>query len=190
MYRLVRFLSLSLPCSFPCIVSSSVLACFVAMISFVAAFWTRVDLLGVVRVLIQDDQFEDYYFPKGTRFSPPHVSIPPSASSLPSFDPPLPPDSPHLESTGLDMRLIVAWVRSVLVRDPDVYHDDPMRFYPERFLTEDVAKPLAGHWAFGAGRRGLVPLQPQTIHCFMITFPFSASSLSVCGCYLTCRIPW
>lgn len=24
---------------------------------------------GVVRVLIQDDHFEDYYFPKGTRFS-------------------------------------------------------------------------------------------------------------------------
>lgn len=24
---------------------------------------------GVVRVLIQDDHFENYYFPKGTRFS-------------------------------------------------------------------------------------------------------------------------
>ena len=29
----------------------------------------RVLTIGVVRVLIQDDQFEDYYFPKGTRFS-------------------------------------------------------------------------------------------------------------------------
>jgi len=64
------------------------------------------------------------------------------------------------------MRLTVAWVRSVLVRDPDIYPDDPMRFYLERFLTEDVAKPLAGHWAFGAGRRGLVTPQPQTIHYF------------------------
>jgi hypothetical protein len=25
--------------------------------------------IGVVRVLTQDDHFEDYYFPKGTRFS-------------------------------------------------------------------------------------------------------------------------
>ena len=31
--------------------------------------WMPLVAAGVVRVLIQDDQFEDYYFPKGTRFS-------------------------------------------------------------------------------------------------------------------------
>jgi cytochrome P450 len=40
----------------------------------------------------------------------------------------------------------------MLVRDEDVY-DNPMEFYPERFLNEDINKPLAGHWGFGAGRR-------------------------------------
>src|SRR5579862_7570838 len=49
--------------------------------------------------------------------------------------------------------LISAWVRCVLVRDEDVYNN-PLRFYPERFLGDDLNKPLAGHWGFGAGRRG------------------------------------
>jgi cytochrome P450 len=31
--------------------------------------WYPLVAAGVVRVLIQDDQFEEYYFPKGTRFS-------------------------------------------------------------------------------------------------------------------------
>lgn len=81
--------------------------------------------LGVVRVLIQDDQFEEYYFPKGTRFST------------------------LLEITDL------AWSRRFLARDQNVYPDDPLRFYPERFLNDDLDKPLAGHWAFGMGRRGI-----------------------------------
>jgi cytochrome P450 len=31
--------------------------------------WMPLVASGVVRVLIQDDHFENYYFPKGTRFS-------------------------------------------------------------------------------------------------------------------------
>jgi len=33
-------------------------------------------------------------------------------------------------------------------------YPDPKRFYPERFMNEDLDKPLAGHWSFGMGRRG------------------------------------
>jgi Cytochrome P450 len=61
-------------------------------------------------------------------------------------------------------------VRSVLVQDPDVYHDDPLRFYPERFMNEDLSKPLAGHWAFGAGRRGIHNTMGI---CFESSFPFA-----------------
>ena len=35
-----------------------------------------------------------------------------------------------------------------------MYPDDPLRFYPERFLNEGLDKPLEGHWSFGLGRRG------------------------------------
>jgi hypothetical protein len=41
-----------------------------------------------------------------------------------------------------------------LARDLSVYPDDPIRFYPERFLNDDLDKPLEGHWSFGLGRRG------------------------------------
>lgn len=71
--------------SLPSIVSFTV-CLFRATISFIYCYsflWAVVGLLGVVRVLIQDDQFENYYFPKGTRFSPPHNSIAHPARSIP-----------------------------------------------------------------------------------------------------------
>jgi len=37
--------------------------------------------------------------------------------------------------------------------DPNEY-DEPKRFLPERFMNEDLNKPLVGHWSFGMGRRG------------------------------------
>lgn len=38
-------------------------------------------------------------------------------------------------------------------------YEQPERFMPERFLNEDLEKPLKGHWAFGAGRRVCVGWQ-------------------------------
>jgi cytochrome P450 len=49
--------------------------------------------------------------------------------------------------------IYLAWSSSTICLDPNEY-DDPTRFYPERFINEDLYKPLAGHWAFGMGRRG------------------------------------
>src|SRR5271170_4993032 len=46
------------------------------------------------------------------------------------------------------------WSRRLLAKEPSVYPDDPFRFYPERFLNDDLDKPLEGHWSFGLGRRG------------------------------------
>lgn len=53
-------------------------------------------------------------------------------------------------------RLTLAWSAIAISLDPKEY-DDPTRFYPERYLNVDLHKPLAGHWSFGMGRRGLPP---------------------------------
>jgi Cytochrome P450 len=52
--------------------------------------------------------------------------------------------------------VIVAWSAMPISLNPDEY-PDPKRFYPERFLNDDLDKPLAGHWSFGMGRRGKIP---------------------------------
>jgi cytochrome P450 len=52
--------------------------------------------------------------------------------------------------------LTLAWSAMTISLDPKEY-DDPTRFYPERYLNADLNKPLAGHWSFGMGRRGLPP---------------------------------
>jgi len=46
-----------------------------------------------------------------------------------------------------------AWSSASVALDPHEY-EEPKRFLPERFLNEDLNKPLAGHWSFGMGRRG------------------------------------
>ncbi|KAF2195947.1 cytochrome P450 [Delitschia confertaspora ATCC 74209] len=38
-------------------------------------------------------------------------------------------------------------------------YEQPERFMPERFLNEDLEKPLKGHWGFGDGRRVCVGWQ-------------------------------
>jgi cytochrome P450 len=45
------------------------------------------------------------------------------------------------------------WSRRLLGLDSTYYHDDPTRFLPERFMNDDLEKPLEGHWGFGLGRR-------------------------------------
>jgi len=32
-------------------------------------------------------------------------------------------------------------------------YEDPLRYYPERFMNEDLNNTLAGHWAFGPGKK-------------------------------------
>ncbi|KAI8941340.1 hypothetical protein NX059_002565 [Plenodomus lindquistii] len=50
---------------------------------------------------------------------------------------------------------VVTWNHWGISNNPKEY-DDPMCFAPERFMDEDVAKPLKGHLGFGAGRRQCV----------------------------------
>jgi cytochrome P450 len=45
---------------------------------------------------------------------------------------------------------IFTWNSFAIALDPNEY-EDPERFYPERFLNEDLANPVKGHWAFGPG---------------------------------------
>jgi len=30
-------------------------------------------------------------------------------------------------------------------------YEQPLRYWPERFMNKDLHNPLAGHWAFGPG---------------------------------------
>jgi cytochrome P450 len=45
-----------------------------------------------------------------------------------------------------------AWAISQNAKD----YEDPDRFWPERFLDENLGNVLHGVWGFGAGRRGIV----------------------------------
>lgn len=37
-------------------------------------------------------------------------------------------------------------------------YEQPERFWPERFLNDEIDKPLKGHLGFGAGKRPVLPL--------------------------------
>ncbi|KAF4551379.1 Cytochrome P450-like protein 60 [Elsinoe fawcettii] len=50
---------------------------------------------------------------------------------------------------------VVTWNHWGIANDPKEY-EQPGRFWPERFLNEDLDKPLKGHLGFGAGRRACV----------------------------------
>ncbi|KAK5320481.1 hypothetical protein LTR93_006693 [Exophiala xenobiotica] len=47
---------------------------------------------------------------------------------------------------------VFTWNAWAISLSPEEY-DDPERFYPERFLNDDLNNPLKGHFAFGPGRR-------------------------------------
>jgi cytochrome P450 len=46
---------------------------------------------------------------------------------------------------------IFTWNAWAIALDPKEYAD-PERFYPDRFLNDDLNHPLKGHWAFGPGK--------------------------------------
>src|SRR2546423_2039876 len=64
--------------------------------------------------------------------------------------------------------------------DPEEY-PDPKRFFPERFLNEDLEKPLAGHWSFGMGRRGRIRLELPSLLTFLILSFFPLLFFSLCS---------
>ena len=75
--------------------------------------WRPFAEIGVPHVLIQDDEYEGYRFPKGTLFT---------------------------------------WNAMAIALDEREY-EEPERFWPERFMNEDLDNVLKGHWSFGPGRR-------------------------------------
>ncbi|RDL31768.1 Cytochrome P450 [Venustampulla echinocandica] len=47
---------------------------------------------------------------------------------------------------------IFTWNATAIALDEREY-EEPMRFWPERFMNEDVGSVMKGHWSFGPGRR-------------------------------------
>jgi cytochrome P450 len=47
---------------------------------------------------------------------------------------------------------LFTWNSMAIAQDPKEY-EEPERFWPERFLNDDLDHVLKGHWSFGPGRR-------------------------------------
>ena len=50
---------------------------------------------------------------------------------------------------------LFTWSALHISLNPDEY-EDPERFWPERFLNEDLDSVLKGHWSFGPGEKILI----------------------------------
>lgn len=75
--------------------------------------WRPFAEIGLPTMLIQDDEYEGYKFPKGTVFT---------------------------------------WNATAIALDEREY-EQAERFWPERFMDDDVNNVIKGHWSFGPGRR-------------------------------------
>ena len=47
---------------------------------------------------------------------------------------------------------LFTWNATAIAMDPREY-EQPQRFWPERFLNDDLDQVLKGHWSFGPGKR-------------------------------------
>lgn len=82
--------------------------------------------LGAPTSLIKDDEYEGYRFPSGTIFTWNAWYI----TSLGSSD--------H---------------RAIALSEKE--YKEPMRYWPERFMDENLNNALQGHWGFGPGKSPL-----------------------------------
>ncbi|KAF5981717.1 cytochrome p450 [Fusarium bulbicola] len=61
---------------------------------------------------------------------------------------------------------VVTYNHWAISNDPEEY-EEPERFWPERFIDEDLDKPLQGHLGFGTGRRVCVGYNVGTTNLFI-----------------------
>lgn len=102
--------------------------------------------IGFPTMLIQDDEYEGYKFPKGTVFT---------------------------------------WNAMAISLDEKEY-EEPMRFWPERFLNEDLDNVMKGLWSFGPGRRAcsgyMVGESNVWIAIARLLYCFDFEAIEVCVC--------
>lgn len=108
--------------------------------------WRPMAQIGFPTMLIQDDEYEGYKFPKGTVFT---------------------------------------WNAMAISLDEKEY-EEPMRFWPERFLNEDLDNVMKGLWSFGPGRRAcsgyMVGESNVWIAIARLLYCFDFEAIEVCVC--------
>ena len=79
--------------------------------------------LGAPTTLIKDDEYEGYRFPAGTVFT--------------------------WNAWYLEFDILFNF-RAIALSEKE--YKDPMRYWPERFMNDDLNNALQGHWGFGPGK--------------------------------------